>query len=74
MASSPLLPTLRLPTLVLHGEEDGVIPVAAGRYIAEQIPGAQFRAFKSVGHRLQYMARDEFVQVLRNFIRSGQPT
>jgi pimeloyl-ACP methyl ester carboxylesterase len=51
-----------------------VIPVAAGRYIAGQIPGAQSRAFKGIGHRLQHMARDEFAQVLRDFIRSGQPT
>src|SRR5688572_7659116 len=29
----PLLPTLRVPTLVLHGEEDQLVPVMAGRYL-----------------------------------------
>jgi len=37
-----LLPTLRVPTLVLHREGDRVIRVGAGRYLAEHIPGATY--------------------------------
>jgi len=69
----PLLPTLRVPTLVLHGEEDRVIPVEAGRYIANRILGAQFHAFKGVGHRPQHMAPAAFARVRREFIRTGRP-
>ena len=35
-----LLPTIAVPTLVLHRTEDPVEPVESGRYLAEQIPGA----------------------------------
>ncbi|MGI9528653.1 MAG: alpha/beta fold hydrolase [Acidimicrobiia bacterium] len=36
-----LLPTLDVPTLVLHRTEDQAIPVALGRDLAEAIPGAR---------------------------------
>jgi class 3 adenylate cyclase len=38
----PLLPTLTVPTLVLHREGDRYIRVGAGRYLAEHIPGAKY--------------------------------
>ncbi len=44
------LPRLNLPTQILHGELDQIIPVAAGRYLAEQIPGATFELIPGVGH------------------------
>jgi class 3 adenylate cyclase len=37
-----LLPTLDVPTLVLHREGDRFIRVGAGRYLAEHIPGARY--------------------------------
>jgi class 3 adenylate cyclase len=37
-----LLPTLRVPTVVLHAGGDRWIPVEHGRYLAEHIPGARF--------------------------------
>lgn len=70
----PLLPTLQMPTLVLHGEADRLVPVDAGRYVADQIPDAQFGVFKGRGHSLIATATPEFAQVIRNFIRTGRPT
>jgi pimeloyl-ACP methyl ester carboxylesterase len=37
----PILPTLTVPTLVLHAREDPV-PVQFGRYLADHIPGARY--------------------------------
>ena len=37
-----MLPTVSSPTLVLHVEGDPVVPVGAGRYLAERIPDARF--------------------------------
>jgi pimeloyl-ACP methyl ester carboxylesterase len=68
----PLLPALRVPTLVLHGEEDRINPVAGGRYLADHIPGAQFYVFKGRGHNPINTAITEFTQVVRNFIRTGR--
>ena len=37
-----VLPTIRVPTLVVQHAEDAVIPPAKGRYIAEHISGAKY--------------------------------
>ena len=36
-----VLPAIRVPTLVLHRTDDRVVPVEAGRYLAEHIPNAK---------------------------------
>jgi class 3 adenylate cyclase len=37
-----VLPTVRVPTLVLHHTDDVIIPPAKGKYIADHIPGAKY--------------------------------
>ncbi len=37
-----VLPTIRVPTLVLHHSDDRFIPAAMGRYIADHISGAKY--------------------------------
>jgi pimeloyl-ACP methyl ester carboxylesterase len=36
-----VLPTIRVPTLVVHVQDEKVFPLDAGRYIAEKVPGAE---------------------------------
>jgi class 3 adenylate cyclase/pimeloyl-ACP methyl ester carboxylesterase len=45
-----ILPSVRVPTLVLHVEGDRAIPVAAGQRLADGIPGARFVKFPGVDH------------------------
>ncbi|HEU4780811.1 MAG TPA: alpha/beta fold hydrolase [Steroidobacteraceae bacterium] len=47
-----LLSQVRTPTLVLHGREDAVVPLAEGRLLATEIPGAQFVELESKNHVL----------------------
>jgi class 3 adenylate cyclase/pimeloyl-ACP methyl ester carboxylesterase len=65
------LPTLRVPTLVLQGAEDRLVPPAAARWVAAQIPGAQFYLFLGKGHFPQFRAPAEFADVLRSFLATG---
>lgn len=44
------LRSLNLPTLVLHGSDDPLIPPAHGRRIAECIPGAVYHEISGWGH------------------------
>ncbi len=37
-----VLPTIRVPTLVMHRREDTFLKVEHGRYLAEHIPGARY--------------------------------
>jgi pimeloyl-ACP methyl ester carboxylesterase len=36
-----VLPSIRVPTLVLHGTQDAIVPLDAARWMAEHIPGAR---------------------------------
>jgi 3-oxoadipate enol-lactonase len=44
------LPAVHVPTLIVHGEEDRVLPVANGHLLAERIPGSELRVLEGVGH------------------------
>jgi pimeloyl-ACP methyl ester carboxylesterase len=41
-----------IPTLVLHGSDDPLLPPAHGRALAASIPGARFVELERVGHEL----------------------
>jgi pimeloyl-ACP methyl ester carboxylesterase len=44
------LKTIKVPTVVVHGEDDPIVPVEAGRDVAANIPGAEFRLMPRLGH------------------------
>lgn len=43
---------VRAPSLVLHGDEDPLVPLAGGRATAAAIPGATFTVLPGLGHHL----------------------
>jgi pimeloyl-ACP methyl ester carboxylesterase len=45
-----LLKTVKAATLVLHGEEDPLLPVECGRDVARLVPGAQIQTYPGWGH------------------------
>ena len=47
-----VLDKIRTPTLVIHGRNDQVVPLAEGRLIASAIPGAEFIELDSGNHIL----------------------
>jgi len=47
-----MLKTIKVPTLVLHGEEDPLLPVECGRDVAGLVPGARIETFPGWGHDL----------------------
>ncbi|SRR6266545_3110796 len=42
--------SITAPTLLFHGEDDGIIPCSHGRWLAEHIPAAALRLYPGVGH------------------------
>lgn len=44
------LPELNVPTLVVHGEADTLIPYENGANLSRRIPGARLRTLPNVGH------------------------
>jgi ATP:ADP antiporter, AAA family len=53
MRSPYLLNTgIRVPTLVIHGSDDPLVPVEAGNDMAANIPGAKLKIIAGMGHDL----------------------
>jgi len=48
--SPPPLSSIRVPTLVIHGTEDPMFPLAHGEALAEEIPDATLVALEGAGH------------------------
>jgi 3-oxoadipate enol-lactonase len=62
------LPEIKAPTLVIHGEDDRIFPVAISRTLASRIPGAELAIIKNMGH-LYYEAWDEVTSLMLDFLR-----
>ncbi|MEM7278142.1 MAG: alpha/beta hydrolase [Pseudomonadota bacterium] len=56
------LKSLTIPTLVLHGENDPLVPVECGRSIAGAVPDAKIRTFPGMGHDLPRQLLPELLQ------------
>ncbi len=55
------LTAVTAPTLVIHGDEDPIVPVENGRDAAESIPGAELMVINGMGHDMPY--RGAWVQI-----------
>jgi pimeloyl-ACP methyl ester carboxylesterase len=64
------LPQLRVPTLILHGDRDVIIPVENAYTLAERIPNARLHIVEGAGHG--YPAQDPVGvhQIVTDFLRS----
>lgn len=61
---------VEVPTLVIHGRDDRVVPVEEGRLLASQIPGARLVVLDSANHILlaDEPAWEQFLYELREFL------
>jgi pimeloyl-ACP methyl ester carboxylesterase len=48
----PLLPSLKVPVSIVHGDVDPVFPIEAARQLAVAIPGARLNVVPGMGHDL----------------------
>lgn len=65
------LPECTLPTLVLWGENDSLIPVKLGRDLAEAMPNARLHVFPDAEHPCYMQATEPFHQELMAFLESS---
>ena len=61
-----LLPSIRVPTLVIHRREDRAIPVEHGRYLAAHIPGAELAELPGDVH--MWDVGDDFPSEVERFV------
>jgi hypothetical protein len=63
-----VLPTVRVPTLVIHRSRDRALLVDEGRYVAEHIPGAQFVELPGEDHLPFVGDQDSLLDEVEDFL------
>jgi len=73
----PILPAVRVPTLVLHRADDGLVPAEHARYLAQQIPGARYAVLPGLDHLYFTGDADAYLDQIEEFLtgelRAGEP-
>ena len=72
-SSVPLLPLLDVPTLIMAGDEDQVVPPVNSQFLHALIPGSKLRLIRGGGHLFPFSHRSEFLSEVERFLGSGQP-
>jgi pimeloyl-ACP methyl ester carboxylesterase len=62
------LPSIAVPTLVVHGDADVLVPTENGRLIASRIPGAELVLLPGAGHMLQADSGDAVRAAILGFL------
>ena len=62
-----------IPTLIVWGDHDHIIPVAQGRATHEAIPGSRLEIFEHAGHFPHCEQPDRFSKVLIDFMDTTDP-
>ena len=62
------LGAITLPTLIVWGEHDGLIPLALGRRFADEIPGARLVVVPGSGHAPMIETPQAFLAALGDFL------
>ena len=58
----------RLPTLVVWGKEDPIIPLSAGEVFHQSIKGSRLVVLDNCGHHPEVEKPDEFVKIVQDFL------
>jgi pimeloyl-ACP methyl ester carboxylesterase len=61
------LSRLEVPTAVVHGTADHVVPIGASRALAERIPGAELVVLKGEGHLVPYERPGLIAPIVRRY-------
>jgi class 3 adenylate cyclase len=67
-----VLPTIRVPTLVVQRRDNPLMTLEQGRYVAERIPGATFVAVPGADHGLAVGDPDVIVDEIEEFLTGAR--
>ena len=60
-----------LPSLIIWGQQDGIIPVNAGEMYQQSIPSSRLSVIDGCGHRPEVEKPGEFVKQVQQFLSAG---
>jgi len=62
------LPYVEAPTLIIHGEADGLVPFAYAEAFARLIPNSRIAPIRNAGHLPMIEAEDQFISAVNEFL------
>ena len=68
-----VLPAIRVPTLVVHRQDNPIVTVDQGRYVADQIEGAKFVAVPGADYGLAVGDVDVLIDEVEEFLTGSRP-
>jgi pimeloyl-[acyl-carrier protein] methyl ester esterase len=68
-----IAPQITVPTLILHGQDDAVMPLGAGQHLNKAIPGSKFVSYYGVGHDLPIRKAKVLGPEIASFIQANTP-
>ena len=63
----PLLPSVSVPVLLIHGEKDQVAPPAVGEWMAARMPQARFAVVAGAGHAPHVTYPEQVAALISDF-------
>lgn len=66
-----MLPLLRVPVLVAHGEKDAIVLAASAAFTASAVPGARLSLYEGIGHAPHIEDAGRFNRELAAFVRAS---
>jgi hypothetical protein len=73
-AADRLYLTAHTPTLIVWGDHDRIIPLHHAYLAHEAIPNSRLEVMEGVGHFPQVEEPVRFVKILRDFLRTTEPS
>lgn len=65
----PELKKITIPSIVIQGEKDLLLPVHMANEVAKAIPNSQFKVIPHVGHTLNLEAVPQMVAIIKDFLK-----
>ena len=66
--SAPALPFMKKQTLIMMGDDDQIVPVVNGKFLASLIPNSDLQIIEGGGHLFLMSHQDESVGAIRDFL------
>ena len=70
MDSTHMLPLIKVPTLIIHGANDQLIPVSVAQEMHAAIPGSKITVLPEAGHLVNLEQPSMFTTAIDHFVAS----
>lgn len=61
--------SLRTPSVIIHGETDGIIPVRKARELAAELPGSYLYILRQTGHQVMQERPSVTLDLIQSFVK-----